>query len=115
MKELRQHIRLIPVGQSVTDPFDLMSDQPFQLEFQCQVDDNGTYWNCEKTITIVMPDAATLRFLSIVRQCIVRVRDNDGVQHDIGSKDVPMRAVVTKMLNTAQLQLRGEMPWNPLG
>ena len=26
MKELRQHIRLIPVGQSVTDPFDLMSD-----------------------------------------------------------------------------------------
>ena len=114
MKELKQHIRIIPVEGSVTDAFDLMADKPFFLEFTADSDDAGTYWKCQKTIIIDMPDAPTCRFFHCQRSCQIQVWDNSGACHTIGYDGMPARVLLSPMLQTATLSIESEMPWNPL-
>lgn len=114
MKQFSQHISILPVGQTVTDPFDLMSDQSFELEFRADNDDQGTYWQCDKTITIDTPPATALRFFQFVRQCIVTVKDSRGTTYRIGSEEMPVRTFISNQLNTAQLHIYGTLNWNPL-
>lgn len=114
MKELKQHIRIIPVEGSVTDAFDLMADKPFFLEFTADSDDAGTYWNCKKQIVVDMPDAVTRRFFRFQRSCKIEVWDNRGACHTIGYEEMPARVLLSPMLQTATLSIECEMPWNPL-
>lgn len=105
MKEFTQHIQLIPVGGSFTDPFDLMADRPFTVEFSAESDADGTFWQCDKTIVIDKPSAATLRFFSHARSCIVRVWDSSGTPYTIGTDGIPARAVMSAHLDTARLSI----------
>lgn len=118
MRELTQHIRLIPVitttiGTFEEGSFDVMSDQPFSIEPVPSVDDGGTSWNCDKSLTIDTPDSSTVRFFRHERSCIVRVFGSDGSSYSIGDILMPARAVISLNLNTATLRIKAEMVRNP--
>lgn len=115
MRELSQHISLRPIAAAVTDSFEVMADQPFQLDFHADSDDDGTFWNVDKDIAIDTPDAATLRMFCTERRCVVTVRTaRYGLPIKIGSDLLPVRAVISSGLQTATLRLRGELTWDPL-
>lgn len=114
MRELSQHIRLIPVGAGVTDPFDLMADQPFSLDIQADSDDNGTYWQLDRHITVDMPTAATLEFFRYGRSCQVQLWDTQGNTFVLGTTGIPAKATLSAFLNKADLQLHCELLNNPL-
>lgn len=115
MRELSQHISLRPIAAAVTDSFEVMADQPFQLDFHADSDDDGTYWNVDKDIVIENPDNATLRMFCTERRCVVTVRTVRGGQSfSIGCDRVPVRAFISSGLQAATLHLRGELMWDPL-
>jgi hypothetical protein len=114
MRELSQHIRLIPVGAGVTDPFDLMADQPFSLDIQADSDDNGTYWKLDRHITVDMPTPATLEFFRYGRSCQVQLWDTQGNTFVLGTTGIPAKATLSAFLNKADLQLHCELLNNPL-
>jgi len=114
MRELSQHIRVTPVQGSVTDPFDFMADRPFSLQLSCESDDGGTYWKCDKTVTVELPPAATQVFFRFRRSCVVDVWDNEGTQYRLGSDDMPARVLFTRYLNTAELRFECETDHDPL-
>ncbi len=118
MKEFTQHIRLIPVVTTSTGTFeegsfDIMSDRPFSFEPVPSVDDGGTSWNCDKTLTVDTPDASTVKYFRCERSCIVVVFDSQGNSHRIGDTLAPARAVISPNLNSATLQIKAEMMRNP--
>lgn len=119
MRELGQHIRLLPVvttaaGTSTEGSFDLMADQPFQLEPTFATDDAGLSWNCDRHIVIDTPDAQVLRRFSRERPCVVRLWDSDGHTHDVGTPLIPALAMIAPGLQTATLSIRCEMLSSPL-
>ena len=114
MRELSQHIRLIPVGAGVTDPFDLMADQSFSLDIQADSDDNGTYWKLDRHITVDMPTPATLEFFRYGRSCQVQLWDTQGNTFILGTTGIPAKATLSAFLNKADLQLHCELLNNPL-
>lgn len=118
MRELTQHIQLVPVittstGTFKEGSFDVMSDQPFSIDPVPSVDDGGTSWNCDKSLTIDQPDSSTVRYFRYERSCIVRIFDNSGSVYEIGDIMTPARAVISQNLNTATLQIKAEMVRNP--
>lgn len=114
MKEFSQHIQVVPLEGSVTDAFDLMAREPFDLEFTADSDDGGTYWNCRKQIVCDPPDAVVRQFFRYERSCQVKVWDNSGACHVIGDSNMPARVILSPMLQSATLTIACEMIRNPL-
>ena len=115
IKEFSNHIRLQPVRQEVTDAADLMTLEPFTLDIQPESDDDGTYWTVSKVFTVETPSAVILRQFRTMTSCIVYVFDHTGSSYQIGSEDIPARAIVSVYLNNASLTIEAEMIANPIG
>lgn len=115
IRELTQHIRIVPVGGPVTDSFDVMADRPFVFSPESDVDDAGVFWRVDKDIVIDTPDAAALRFFSAVRASKVCLWDSGGRQYVLGWADVPVRVRISGGLQQSVLHISGEMTWNPFG
>lgn len=94
--------------------YDFMADS-FDFSPVPSDDDGGVYYNCNKTFVIDMPDAETLRKFSIPRSCIVKLFSNKGGSYLIGTNGIPARALVSRHLDRAQLQISCKMLTNPLG
>lgn len=114
IRELSQHIRLLPVGQTVTDAVDLMSLESFTLDIQPESDDDGTFWKLERTITVEEPDATALRLFRTATPCLIQLWDHTGATYHIGSRGIPAHAILSPYLNNACLAIRAEMTANPL-
>ena len=115
IKEFSNHIRLQPVRQEVTDAVDVTSLGPFTLEVQPESDDNGTFWNVQHAIPVETPDGVALRLFRTMTSCIVYVFDHTGQSYQIGTEDIPARAVLSRNLNSASLTIEAEMIANPIG
>ena len=91
-----------------------MADQPFDLDIQADSDDNGTYWQLDRHITVDMPTAATLEFFRYGRSCQVQLWDTQGNTFVLGTTGIPAKATLSAFLNKADLQLHCELLNNPL-
>ncbi len=93
---------------------DFMAD-PFDFQPVASDESGGLSYNCDKTFVIDLPDAETLRKFSIPRSCIVSLFSNDGTRYNIGTSGIHARALISRHLNRAQLQISCKMLTNPLG
>ncbi|WP_028897812.1 hypothetical protein [Prevotella sp. HUN102] len=82
---------------------------PFSYIPQLTDNETGTYWNCDKTIVIDLPDSDALRFFSIERSAVVNIRTSDRRDHKIGTSDIPARVQISSNLNSANLIIRCKM------
>lgn len=94
--------------------YDFMADS-FDFSPVPSDDDGGVSYNCNKTFVIDMPGAGTLSEFSIPRSCIVKLFSNKGGSYLIGTSGIPARAIISRHLNRAQLQIVCKMLTNPLG
>lgn len=119
MIEFTGHIQVDPVDSGsaagiTVGSFNFMAD-PFDFLPVVSDDSGGVSYNCNKTFVIDIPDAPTLQYFSIPRSCIVTLYGNNGDTYDIGTKGIPARALISRHLNRAQLQIVCNMLKNPLG
>lgn len=119
MIEFTGHVQVTLINQTATvisggGVYDFMADS-FDFQPVPSDDDGGLSYNCSKTFVIDMPDAETLQKFSIPRSCIVSLFGNGGSRYNIGTVGIPARALISRHLNRAQLQISCKMLANPLG
>ncbi|WP_273165507.1 pseudouridylate synthase [Hoylesella saccharolytica] len=112
MLEFTNLIRVEPLS-SENKVYELMANT-FSYIPQSSDNDSGNYWNCDKTIVIDLPDAATRKFFSIERNAIVTIKASDGRSFSIGTKEVPARVQISSNLTSANLIIKCKMLKDPL-
>jgi hypothetical protein len=112
MLEFTNLIRVEPLS-SENKVYELMANT-FSYIPQSSDNDSGNYWNCDKTIVIDLPDAATRKFFSIERNAIVTIKSSDGRSFSIGTKEVPARVQISSNLTSANLIIKCKMLKDPL-
>lgn len=112
MLEFTNLIRVEPLS-SENKVYELMANT-FSYIPQSSDNDSGNYWNCDKTIVIDLPDAATRKFFSIERNSIVTIKASDGRSFSIGTKEVPARVQISSNLTSANLIIKCKMLKDPL-
>ena len=112
MLEFTNLIRVEPLS-SENKVYELMANT-FSYIPQSSDNDSGNYWNCDKTIVIDLPDAATRKFFSIERNAIVTIKASDGRSFSIGTKEVPARVQISSNLTSANLRIKCKMLKDPL-
>jgi hypothetical protein len=112
MLEFTNLIRVEPLS-SENKVYELIANT-FSYIPQSSDNDSGNYWNCDKTIVIDLPDAATRKFFSIERNAIVTIKASDGRSFSIGTKEVPARVQISSNLTSANLIIKCKMLKDPL-
>ena len=112
MLEFTNLIRVEPLS-SENKVYELMANT-FSYIPQSSDNDSGNYWNCDKTIVVDLPDAATRKFFSIERNAIVTIKASDGRSFSIGTKEVPARVQISSNLTSANLIIKCKMLKDPL-
>lgn len=112
MLEFTNLIRVEPLS-SENKVYELMANT-FSYIPQSSDNDSGNYWNCDKTIVIDLPDAATRKFFSIERNAIITIKTSDGRSFDIGTREVPARVQISSNLTSANLIIKCKMLKDPL-
>ena len=112
MLEFTNLIRVEPLS-SENKVYELMANT-FSYIPQSSDNDSGNYWNCDKTIVIDLPDAATRKFFSIERNAIITIKASDGRSFSIGTKEVPARVQISSNLTSANLIIKCKMLKDPL-
>jgi len=112
MKEFTSLISVIPINLSGTT-YNFMADY-FTFTPSPSDDNAGMYYNCDKTFVIDMPDHDTVKYFTIPRSCIVKIKSSDQVMFPIGTEDIPAKVCISIHLNKASLVIACKMLHNPL-
>ena len=101
--------------------FEFMADE-FTFQPSVTNENGGTYWDCDKTFVVDMPDLDALNEFAMPRNSIVTLAALSGrgakafvKTVTIGSDGIPARALLVPHLNKVQLIVTCKMLHNPLG
>ncbi len=113
MKELSIIISVTPVGKMNKGNYTFISD-PFSFSPVIESTSAGNLFNCDKDITIELPDRDTIKEFQPGRSAIVSFRDTSGRAITIGTQEMPATLSISPNLNSATLILKCKMLHSPL-
>lgn len=112
MKELSIVISVTPIRKMKKPSYTFMAD-PFDFSYTIEKTSSGNCLNCDKNITIELPDSDIIREFSVSRQVIVHLRDSSDRIINIGTTDIPASITIIPYLNTATLGIVCKMLRSP--
>lgn len=112
MKELSIIISVTPKSKMKKKSYTFIAD-PFDFGYTIEKTYAGNCFNCDKDITIELPDSDIVREFSITRQVIVHFRDTSERVINIGTTDIPATVTIIPYLNTAILSIACKMLRSP--
>ena len=88
MKELSIIISVTPKNKMKKSSYTFIAD-PFDFNYTIEKTSAGNCFNCDKDITIELPDSDIVREFSVTRQVIVHLRDSSNRIINLGTTDIP--------------------------
>ena len=113
MKELSIIISVTPVGIMNKNNYTFISDS-FSLFPAIETTPAGTLFNCDKDITIELPNRDTIKEFQSQRSVVVSFRDTIGRIINIGTRELPATILISPNLNSAMLIIKCKMLHSPL-
>ena len=92
MKELSIIISVTPIANMKKSSYTFIAD-PFDFSYTIEKTNAGNCFNCDKDITIELPDSDIVHEFSTTRRVIVHLRDSSNRIINLGTTDIP--ALVT--------------------
>ena len=112
MKELSIIISVTPVTNMKKSSYTFIAD-PFDFSYTIEKTNAGNCFNCDKDITIELPDSDIVREFSTTRWVIVHLRDSSNRIINLGTTDIPASVTIIPYLNTATLNIVCKMLRSP--
>ena len=116
MIEFSNLIQVTPINSGKSNSiktYEFVAD-PFSYIPQLTDNEAGSYWNCDKTIVIDLPDTGARRFFSIERNATVKIKSSSGQYYQIGTSDIPARVQISSNLTSVNLIIKCKMLTDPL-
>ena len=116
MIEFSNLIQVIPINSGKSNPIKIYEFVADSFSYIPQLTNNeaGSYWNCDKTIVIDLPDNSARHFFSIERNATVKIKSSNGRWYQIGTSDIPARVQISSNLTSANLIIKCKMLTDPL-
>ena len=112
MKELSIIISVTPKNKMKKSSYTFIAD-PIDFSYTIEKTSAGNCFNCDKNITIELPDSDIVREFSVTRQVIVHLRDSSDRIINLGTTDIPASVTIIPYLNTATLNIVCKMLRSP--
>ena len=112
MQELSIIISVTPKNKMKKSSYTFIAD-PFDFSYTIEKTSAGNCFNCDKDITIELPDSDIVREFSVTRQVIVHLRDSSNRIINLGTTDIPASVTIIPYLNTATLNIVCKMLRSP--
>lgn len=113
MKELSIIVLVTPLGNMKKKSYTFISD-PFSVSPSIETTAAGNLFNCDKDITIELPDRDTIKEFQSGRSAVVSFRDTTGRIINIGTQEMPATLSISPSLNSATLSIKCRMIHSPL-
>ena len=104
MKELSIIISVTPIANMKKSSYTFIAD-PFDFSYTIEKTNAGNCFNCDKDITIELPDSDIVHEFSTTRRVIVHLRDSSNRIINLGTTDIPALVTIVPYLNTATLNI----------
>ena len=112
MKELSIIISVTPIANMKKSSYTFIAD-PFDFSYTIEKTNAGICFNCDKDITIELPDSDIVHEFSTTRRVIVHLRDSSNRIINLGTTDIPALVTIVPYLNTATLNIVCKMLRSP--
>ncbi len=112
MKELSIIISVTPIANMKKSSYTFIAD-PFDFSYTIEKTNAGNCFNCDKDITIELPDSDIVHEFSTTRRVIVHLRDSSNRIINLGTTDIPALVTIVPYLNTATLNIVCKMLRSP--
>ena len=112
MKELSIIISVTPIANMKKSSYTFIAD-PFDFSYTIEKTNSGNCFNCDKDITIELPDSDIVHEFSTTRRVIVHLRDSSNRIINLGTTDIPALVTIVPYLNTATLNIVCKMLRSP--
>lgn len=112
MKELSIIISVTPIANMKKSSYTFIAD-PFDFSYTIEKTNAGNCFNCDKDITIELPDSDIVHEFSTTRRVIVHLRDSSNRIINLGTTDIPALVIIVPYLNTATLNIVCKMLRSP--
>lgn len=112
MKELSIIISVTPIANMKKSSYTFIAD-PFDFSYTIEKTNAGNCFNCDKDITIELPDSDIIHEFSTTRRVIVHLRDSSNRIINLGTTDIPALVTIVPYLNTATLNIVCKMLRSP--
>ena len=115
MIEFSNLIQVKPIHLANSTPtkvYEFIADT-FSYIPQLTQNEAGSYWNCDKTLVIDLPDSDALRFFSIERNAVVTIKTSNQKYYKIGTPNIPAKVQISSNLTTASLVIKCKMLTDP--
>ena len=112
MKELSIIISVTPIANMKKSSYTFIAD-PFDFSYTIEKTNAGNCFNCDKDITIDLPDSDIVHEFSTTRRVIVHLRDSSNRIINLGTTDIPALVTIVPYLNTATLNIVCKMLRSP--
>lgn len=116
MIEFSNLIQVTPINSGKSNPIKIYEFVADSFSYIPQLTNNeaGSYWNCDKTIVIDLPDNSARHFFSIERNATVKIKSSNGRWYQMGTSDIPARVQISSNLTSANLIIKCKMLTDPL-
>ena len=112
MTELSIIISVTPIANMKKSSYTFIAD-PFDFSYTIEKTNAGNCFNCDKDITIELPDSDIVHEFSTTRRVIVHLRDSSNRIVNLGTTDIPALVTIVPYLNTATLNIVCKMLRSP--
>lgn len=116
MIEFSNLIQVKPIHLANSTPtkvYEFITDT-FSYIPQLTQNEAGSFWNCDKTIVIDLPDSTARRFFSIERDAVVIIKTSNQKHYKIGTPEIPAKVQISSNLTSANLVIKCKMLVDPL-
>lgn len=112
MRELSIQVKVYPIAESLYDVYSFVAEE-FSFAPVPENSEAGICFNCNKDITIELPEQHILKELASGKFAIVEFTDTMGRRIRIGDRKIPAIVSVSPNLNSAILKIECKMLNSP--